>query len=81
MKATLVQATMTCDKDYMDTRVGIDAMKFAHECDDILGMPKIHSIMRQAIREWEGIAREKGKHEACALIDTYIKSIEEAVKN
>jgi hypothetical protein len=39
MNAVLTYATTMCDKDYMDTKVGIEAMKFAHECDAVLGMP------------------------------------------
>jgi hypothetical protein len=79
MNATLVQATMTCDKDYMDTKMGMEAAALSHQCDSELGMPKVHAIMRKAIRHWESIAKEKGKKDACAWMDGILKTVEEVV--
>ena len=81
MNAILVQATMICNKNYMDTKIGMDAMELAHQCDAILGMPKIHSIMHAAIRGFESDIKERGEKEACAMVDKAFSAIDEAVKN
>jgi hypothetical protein len=56
MNAVLTHATMMCDKDYMDTKMGIDVMELAHECDATMDRSKIHAIMHAAIRDWESVA-------------------------
>jgi hypothetical protein len=81
MNAELTHATIACNKDYMDTKIGIDVMELAHECDAVLGRTKIHSIMLKAMRNWENVAKEKGKHEACEMTDKAFNAVAAAANN
>ena len=78
MNAILTYATTMCNKNYMDTKIGIDVMELAHECDAALGRQKIRSIMRDAMRDWDDTAKESGKKEACANTDKAFRAVEAA---
>jgi hypothetical protein len=78
VNAELVYATMMCNKNYMDTKAAIDINELAHECDAPLGMKKIREIMHAAMRNWDNVAREQGKTEACAITDRAFNAAEAA---
>jgi hypothetical protein len=78
VNAELTYATTMCNKNYMDTKAAIDINELAHECDAPLGKKKIRALMRSAMRNWDNVAREQGKTEACAITDRAFNAAEAA---
>jgi hypothetical protein len=79
MNAELVHATVACNKNYMDTPLGVNIMELAHACFATLGLAKAKAIMHTALLNWEQVAKERGKKEACAETDNMFNIIKAAV--
>jgi hypothetical protein len=79
MNAELVHATIACNKNYMDTKLGVEVMELAYVCYASLGVAKATIIARTAMEDWEKTAKEKGKKVACAETKNMFNAIKNAV--
>jgi hypothetical protein len=79
MNAELIHATVACNKNYMDTAIGVEIMELSSACYASLGEAKATIIARTAMEDWEKTAKEKGKKEACLETKNMFNAIKNAV--
>ena len=81
MNAELIHATVACNKNYMDTTIGNEIADLSSICYHTIGVKKSTAIARDAMLNWDKIAKEKGKREACAETNNLFNTIEEVYKS
>jgi hypothetical protein len=69
-----VHATIACNKNYMDSAIGVDVHNRALECHDVLTAGQQGSIIKKAFLMFEADAKKFGKAKACHKVDDIWKA-------
>jgi hypothetical protein len=81
MNAELIHATVACNKNYMDTTIGNEIAELSSICYHTIGVQKSTAIARDAMLNWDKIAKEKGKKEACTETNKLFNTINDVYES
>jgi hypothetical protein len=72
--AIFIHATVECGKNYMDSPAGYYALAMSRKCS-ALGEKNLTAKAMNAMREFDQVARQKGKQSACKWADALEKAV------
>jgi hypothetical protein len=72
--AIFAHATVECGKDYMDSPAGYYALAMARQCSG-LEKSSLESIMGNSMKQFDDLAKQRGKRFACNWVDDLAKAI------
>jgi hypothetical protein len=79
MNAELIHASVACNKNYMDTALGVEIGELSSICYATIGETNSTAIARAAMLKWEKFAKENGKKQACTETGNMFNAIKEAI--
>ncbi|WP_156898202.1 hypothetical protein [Methylocapsa acidiphila] len=79
--AVFIRATTYCSKNYMDSPAGYYALAMSRQCAKSMGEETLKAITTDAMKQLDGLARQRGRVGACRWVQDVERNVLRKVAN
>jgi hypothetical protein len=79
--AVFIRATTYCSKNYMDSPAGYYALAMSRQCAQSMDEEKLKAITMDAMKQLDGLARQRGRVGACRWVQDVERNVLRKVAN